>query len=121
MKSKIFVDHNSIINWIPEDETGAMEKTTLGVEVLEQLVMEHQPAKILVDLTKAQRPNHDQRQIIIRALRDNLDHICCIAFFGQSAVLKAITYFIINATNFGHIKFFDNRTEAVQWLQDMNK
>jgi hypothetical protein len=118
MKDKVFVDSDSIVNWIPENVTGDVEGTSVAVNVLSELIEEHAPSSILVDLTKAQRPNTLQRQVIINALQSNKHNIHKVALFGESPLMKAVAYFIINASNYGTIRFFSSRNKATIWLKE---
>ena len=116
MKGKVFADSAGIINWIPEDPTGDVEGTKLAVNVIEGLLDEQGPSTILVDLSKAPRPNALQRQIVINGLQSNFHNITKIAFFGHNALMKAVAYFVINNAGFQNIRFFANRNQATQWL-----
>lgn len=116
MNSKVFVDSNKIINWIPEDPTGDIEGTKLAMEVMESLTEEEGPSNILVDLSKAHRPNALQRQIIINTIQSNAHNIKNVAFFGENALMRAVAYFVINTAGYNNIRFFANRNEAIQWL-----
>jgi len=116
MKGKIFVDSSKIINWIPEDPTGDIEGTKLAMDVMEGLLEEQGLSSILVDLTKSRRPNPLQRQIIINALQSNSHNIKKIALFGQTALMKAVAHFVINASGYERMKFFASRSQALQWL-----
>ncbi|OGY88728.1 MAG: hypothetical protein A2677_00150 [Candidatus Komeilibacteria bacterium RIFCSPHIGHO2_01_FULL_52_14] len=116
MKGTVFVDSNKIINWAPENPTGDVEGTKLAMEVMEGLVNEQGPSSILVDLSKSKRPNALQRQIIINTIRANIHNLKKIAFFGETPLMKAVTYFVINTVGFANIQFFSSRSEALQWL-----
>ncbi|MBI4091097.1 MAG: STAS/SEC14 domain-containing protein [Candidatus Komeilibacteria bacterium] len=117
MKGKVFVDSAQIVNWIPEDPTGDIEGTKLAMEVMEGIVEEQGPSLILVDLTKGQRPNALQRQIIINTIRSNMHSIKKIAIFGESALMKAVAFFVINTSGYSNMRFFSSRSQAIQWLQ----
>ena len=117
MKGKVFVDSAQIVNWIPEDPTGDIEGTKLAMDVLESIIEEAGPSLILVDLTKGLRPNALQRQIIINAIRRNFNNIQKVAIFGESALMKAVAFFVINASGYSNMKFFPSRSQAIQWLQ----
>ena len=116
MKGKIFIDSSKIINWIPEDPTGDVEGTKLAMDVMESLIEEQGPSSILVDLSKAPRPNGLQRQIMINSIQSNFHNIRKIAIFGENALMKAVAYFVVNTSGYGNLKFFSNRSEATQWL-----
>lgn len=118
MSEKIFLDNHGIINWIPENSSGDLVGTKLSVDVMASLVEEKSPAVLLVDLSKAKRPTREQRDIIINGLQVNAHHIKKIALFGQTPLMKVISYYIIHATNFDTMRFFDSRTEAIAWLRD---
>lgn len=118
MKDKVFVDSDSILNWIPENNTGDVEGTSVSVNLLSELLEEHAPASVLVDLSKAQRPNTLQRQIIINALQSNKHNLRRVALFGESPLMKAVAYFIINTSGYDNIKFFSSRNKATLWLKE---
>ena len=118
---KVFKDHQSIINWIPENETGDIEGTKQSIEVIVSLLDENDTNGILVDLSKAERPDSHQRQIIVNAVKSNISKIKRIAIFGETPLLKTIAYFIINATGYSNMKFFDTRNHALAWLNGDDK
>lgn len=116
-KDKIFVDRNNVLNWIPENPTGDTEGTILSFDVMENLLDQHGPMSIIVDLSKSLRPDSSQRHIIIGRLKEHMHQINKIALFGESPLMKAVAHFIINASGFTNIKFFQNRQQARQWLK----
>ncbi len=117
---KVFIDSHNFINWIVENPTGDIEGTRLAIEVMIQLLEESDPMSILVDLSKGHRPNAEQRNIVIQAIKDNFDKIKKIAIFGESPLMKAVAYFILNATGYNHIRFFSIRHLAEAWLHEKN-
>lgn len=117
MSDKVFIDSGEILNWIPENETGDIEGTRRSVQVMEDLLEEHTKMGILVDLSKAQRPNREQREIIINAIRSHTSNINKVALFGETPLIKTVAFFIINASRFENMKFFSNRSEALAWLK----
>jgi hypothetical protein len=121
MKDRVFIDSDNILNWIAENPTGDVEGTTLSVDVLSNLLDEHGPISILVDLTKADRPNTLQRQIILNGIQSNRHTIKKIAIFGESPLMKAVAYFIINASGYEQMKFFTSRNKATSWLKEAEK
>jgi hypothetical protein len=121
MKDRVFIDSDTILNWIPGNPTGDIEGTSLSVNVLSDLLEEHSPTCVLVDLTRAQRPNTLQRQIIINGLQSNRHNIKKIALFGESPLMKAVSYFIINTSGYENMKFFSSRNKAVLWLKEPEK
>ncbi len=121
MKDRVFVDNDGILNWIPGNTTGDVEGTSLSVNVLTGLLEEHGPIAVLVDLTRAQRPNSLQRQIIINALQSNRHNIKKIALFGESPLMKAVSFFIINTSGYDAMKFFSTRNKATIWLREPEK
>lgn len=118
MKDKVFVDNEGILNWIPENVTGDVEGTSLSINVLTDLLEEHAPAMILVDLSKAERPNALQRQIIINAVQSNKHNIKRVALFGETPLMKAVAFFIINASGYDCMRFFSSRNKATMWLKE---
>ncbi len=118
MKDRVFVDSDNILNWIPGNQTGDVEGTSMSVNVLSELLEERSPSCVLVDLSRAQRPNTLQRQIIINGLQSNRHNIQKIALFGESPLMKAVSYFIINTSGYENMKFFSSRNKAVTWLKE---
>lgn len=117
MKGTIFLEKSNTINWLAENVTGDVEGTQLAMNVIQTLITEHAPVNILVDLSKAQRPTSEQRKIIIGTIQANKDRIKKIAFFGDSPLMKAVSFFIINTSGFSPIKFFSTRHQALTWLK----
>jgi hypothetical protein len=116
-KDKVFLDRNNIINWIPENPTGDIEGTILSFDVMRELLNECGPTSVLVDLSKAIRPDASQRKIMIERIKDDLGNIKKGAIFGNTPLMKAVAYFVINATGIKNIKFFDSRNQAMTWLR----
>lgn len=116
MKGKIFVEKNKIINWMPENPTGDTEGIRLAMDVLDNLVSENPPAHILVDLSKAHRPDANARALIIDTIRRNSKSIKKIALCGHSPLMKAVSYFVINTSGYNNMQFFSSRHEAAEWL-----
>ena len=109
------------MNWIAEDPTDDVEGIKLSMDIMVGLLEEHQgPINLIVDLSKGQRPNKVQRQIIINTLQSNHHNIKKVAIFGASPLMKAVSYFVINTAGFERIKFFDSRQQAIQWLHSEN-
>lgn len=117
-KDKVFVDSKNILNWIPENPYGDASGTKATIDLMKQLLDEHGPMPILVDLSKADKPDKDQRQIIISSIQNNFHNISRIALFGETPILKVISFFIINTANYKNMKFFSSRSIAEKWLLD---
>lgn len=118
MSEKVFLDNHRILNWTPENPTGDIAGTRLSLDVMQSLLDEHGPLSILVDLSKAPLPSPEQRAMEINSLQINAHRIKKIALFGHTPLLKVVAYYIIHATNFDAMKFFNSRTEAVAWLRE---
>ena len=118
MKGKIFADTNNIIHWMPENPTGDLEGVTLAMDILEQLVNDHKPAMILVDLSKGQRPDAASRQMIISTIKRNAPSIKKNALCGHSPLMKAVAFFVINTSGYKNMRFFPSRHEASAWLME---
>ena len=118
MNDKVFVDSKGILNWIPETPYGQTEGTKGAIDMIKQLLDEHGPMRILIDLSKSERPDKHQRQIIINALRNNFHNVSKIALFGVAPVMKAVAFFIINSAGYSNLKFFSSRSQAESWLMD---
>ncbi len=118
MTDKIFMSNGTIVNWIPESMTGDEESIQKSMEVMNDLIEEHGPVTVLVDLSKAHRPNSKQREIIISALQADSHKILKIALFGETPLMKAVAYYVINTSGFSNMRFFANRSKAEQWLKE---
>ena len=119
MKSdKVFIDRYRILNWIPENPSGNVEGTQRSVDLMVNLLDEHGEMNILVDLSKADRPTAEQRKVIVNALRSYLKKIKKVAIFGQTPLMKAVSYFIIHAAGYSNTRFFDSRNKAEAWLRE---
>jgi hypothetical protein len=119
MHDKIFIDDINILNWVPDTEAGDVESVRGSMSLLSELIDEHTPTLLLVDLTRSHRPNAEQRKIIVQTLKANAHRILKMAFFGDTPLMKAVSYFIINASGFTNVKFFSSRTKAISWLKEM--
>lgn len=118
MKGKVFIDRHNIINWVPEDPTGDVEGTKLACDVMQNLLEEHGPMNILVDLTKAPLPDLQQRTVVIDAIKKNFQWIKRIAIFGESPIMKVVASFIIMTAGYGNVRFFSSRNQARAWLEE---
>lgn len=121
MKDKVFIDDRNILNWIPENDPGDAEGTKIAIDLMKELLDENAPMPIIVDLSKAKRPDKNQRQIIISGLQNNFHAISKVALFGDTPLLKTIAYFIIKTSGFENMRFFDSRNKAMSWLVELEK
>jgi hypothetical protein len=109
-----------IILWSPADPQGDTAASKRDVKKILELAQgsKLQPMSLLVDVSRAEIPNLEQKKIIGNAAKKyTFDKI---AVYGFSWRMKLAVAFISKLAGGLNIKLFNDQAEALIWLEQKN-
>ena len=122
MNNKVFINKSELIEQMyVGDQTGDSVDQTLVKRtnpLIAQLKQRRKRILVLINLTKIGTPNASARLVAVNALKQ-LEYEK-IAVYTDNLYIKYVAGFVIKASGrFNDVRTFDDRRNAIKWLNEM--
>ena len=107
----------STIFWLPSNPQGDIRGTKKDTkEILDLAKACKERCSLLIDLSKAEMPNLEQKKAVAKAGQKYKFHK--IAVYGYSWRMKLVVDFVVKLVGEINVELFKNREQALKWIRE---